>query len=134
VREMKLAACLHKGASGDPLVVPAESALEMATLAGARALGLDAEIGSLEPGKKADLAVFDLRRLHLTPSPNPVSTLVYAAGGADVSDVMVDGRWVVRDSRLLTMHEDEIIRDARVHAAALMDRAGVDVAPRWPVR
>jgi cytosine/adenosine deaminase-related metal-dependent hydrolase len=134
VREMKLAACLHKGASGDPLVVPAETALEMATLAGARALGLEAEIGSLEPGKKADLAVFDMRRLHLTPNPNPVSTLVYAAGGADVSDVMVDGRWVVRDSRLLTMNEDEIIRDARVHAAALIERAGVDVASRWPVR
>jgi cytosine/adenosine deaminase-related metal-dependent hydrolase len=134
VREMKLAACLHKGVCGDPLVVPAETALEMATLAGARALGLAAEIGSLEPGKKADLAVFDLRRLHLTPSPNPVSTLVYAAGGADVSDVMVDGRWVVRDSQLLTMDEEEIMRDARAHAAALLARAGVAVGPRWPVR
>jgi cytosine/adenosine deaminase-related metal-dependent hydrolase len=134
VREMKLAACLHKGTSGDPLAVPAESAFEMATLAGARALGLEAEIGSLEAGKKADLAVFDMRRLHLTPSPNPVGTLVYAAGGADVSDVMVDGRWVVRDSRLLTMNEDEIIRSARAHAAALIQRAGVDVGPRWPVR
>ncbi len=134
VREMKLAACLHKGASCDPLVVPAETALEMATVAGARALGLEGEIGSLESGKKADLAIFDMRRLHLTPSPNPVSTLVYAAGGADVSDVMVDGRWVVRDSRLLTMNEEEIIRDARAHAAALLKRAGVDVRPRWPVR
>ena len=134
VREMRLAACLHKGASGDPLVVPAETALEMATLAGARALGLEAEIGSLEPGKKADLAVFDMRRLHLTPSPNPVSTLVYAAGGGDVSDVMVDGRWVVRDSRLLTMNEEAIMRDARAHAASLLERAGVDAGPRWPLR
>ncbi len=134
VREMKLAACLHKGASGDPLVVPAETALEMATLAGARALGLEAEIGSLQPGKKADLAIFEMARLHLTPSPNPVSTLVYAASGGDVSDVMVDGRWVVRGSRLLTMNEEEIIRDARAHAGALFRRSGIDVAPRWPVR
>ena len=132
VREMKLAACLHKGVAADPLVVPAEQVLEMATLGGARALGLDREIGSLEPGKKADLAVFAMHRLHLTPSPNPISTLVYAAGGADVSDVMVDGRWIVRDSRLLTMDEDEVIRDARAHAASLLRRAGVDVAVRWP--
>lgn len=134
VREMKLAACLHKGVSGDPLVVPAETALEMATLGGARAMGLAEEIGSLEQGKKADVTIFDMRRLHLTPSPNPVSTLVYAAGGADVSDVMVNGRWVVRGGTLLTMDEEAIIRGARGHAIALIERAGVDVAPRWPVR
>ena len=133
VREMKLAACLHKGVAGDPLVLPAEQVLEMATLGGARALGLERDIGSLEAGKKADLAVFATRRLHLTPSPNPVSTLVYAAGGADVSDVMVDGRWVVRDSRLLTMDEEEVIREAQAHARALLHRAGIDVSPRWPV-
>jgi cytosine/adenosine deaminase-related metal-dependent hydrolase len=133
VREMKLAACLHKGVTGDPLVLPAEQVLEMATLGGARALGLEREIGSLEAGKKADLAVFAMRRLHLTPSPNPVGTLVYAAGGADVSDVMVDGRWVVRDSRLLTMDEEEVIREAQAHARALLHRAGIDVSPRWPV-
>ena len=133
VREMKLAACLHKGVTGDPRVLPAEAVLEMATLSGARALGLEAEIGSLEPGKKADLAIFDTRRLHLTPSPNPVGTLVYAACGADVSDVMVDGRWVVRDSRLLTMSEEEVIRDARARAGALFRRAGIDAASPWPM-
>jgi cytosine/adenosine deaminase-related metal-dependent hydrolase len=133
VREMKLAACLHKGVTHDPLVVPAEQVLEMATVNGARALGLEHDIGSLEPGKKADLAVFDLRRLHLTPSPDPVSSLVYAAAGADVSDVMVDGRWIVRHTRLLTMEEDEVRREAQAHAAALFRRAGVHVAPRWPV-
>jgi cytosine/adenosine deaminase-related metal-dependent hydrolase len=133
VREMKMAACLHKGVQEDPLAVPAEQVLEMATLGGARALGLERDIGSLEPGKKADLAIFALHRLHLTPNPNPVSTLVYAAGGGDVSDVMVDGRWVVQGSRLLTMDESEIIRDARTHAASLLRRAGVGVAPRWPI-
>jgi len=133
VREMKLAACLHKGITGDPRVLPAETVLEMATLSGAQALGLEAEIGSLEPGKKADLTIFEARRLHLTPSPNPVSTLVYAATGADVSDVMVNGRWVVRDSRLVTMDEEEILRDAQAHARALLQRAGIDIVPRWPV-
>jgi|SRR5579864_1296043 len=133
VREMKMAACLHKGVREDPLAVPAEQVLEMATLGGARALGLERDIGSLEPGKKADLAIFALHRLHLTPNPNPVSTLVYAAGGGDVSDVMVDGRWVVAGARLLTMDESEIIRDARTHAASLLRRAGVGAAPRWPI-
>ena len=133
VREMKLAACLHKGATGDPLVLPAESVLEMATLGGARAMGLADEIGSLEPGKKADLAVFGMHRAHLTPSLNPVSTLVYAATGADVSDVMVDGRWVVREGHLVTMDEEAIIRDARERARALLRRAGIDAGPRWPV-
>jgi cytosine/adenosine deaminase-related metal-dependent hydrolase len=133
IREMKLAASVHKGHTLDPTVVPAEKVLEMATIDGARALGLDGEIGSLEPGKKADLVVLDMWRPHLTPSFNPVSTLVYAAMGSDVAHVMVDGRWVVRDRRLLTMDEGEIIADARRLSTALLGRAGVDLRPRWPV-
>jgi cytosine/adenosine deaminase-related metal-dependent hydrolase len=124
---------VHKGHTLDPTVVPAEKVLEMATIDGARALGLDGEIGSLEPGKKADLVVLDMRRPHLTPSFNPVSTLVYAAMGSDVAHVMVDGRWVVRDRRLLTMDEGEIIADVRRLSTALLGRAGVDLRPRWPV-
>ncbi len=132
IREMKLAATVHKGVSLDPTVVPAEKVLEMATIDGARALGLAGEIGSLEPGKKADLVVLDMRRPHLTPSFNPVSTMVYAAMGSDVAHVMVDGRWVVRDRRLLTMDEHQVIDDARRHATGLLARSGVDLRPRWP--
>jgi cytosine/adenosine deaminase-related metal-dependent hydrolase len=133
IREMKLAAILHKAVTLDPLIMPAETVLEMATINGARALGLDREIGSLEVGKKADLVVVDFNHLHTTPSPNPVSTLVYAATGGDVDTVMVDGRMVVEHGKLLTMNEEEVIAQARKHAPEVYRRAGIDVKSRWPV-
>lgn len=133
IREMKLAAILHKAVSHDPLIVPAENVLEMATINGARALGLEREIGSLEAGKKADFAVIDLHRLHTTPSPNPVSTLVYAATGGEVDTVVVDGQIVVEQGQLLSLDEEEIIAEARQHAGALYKRAGIEIKPRWPV-
>jgi len=133
IREMKLAAILHKAVSLDPLIVPAETVLEMATINGARALGLEHEIGSLEVGKKADLIVVDLERLHTTPSVNPVSTLVYAATGGEVDTVVVDGNIVVRDGQLLTMDEHEIMAQARQHAQSLYTRAGIEIKLRWPV-
>jgi cytosine/adenosine deaminase-related metal-dependent hydrolase len=133
MREMKLAAIIHKAVSNDPLVVPAETVLEMATINGARALGLEHEIGSLEVGKKADLVVIDLNRLHTTPSPNPVSSLVYAATGGEVDTVVVDGRIVVEQGQLLTMNEEEVIMQARQYAEALYQRAGIEIKPKWPV-
>jgi cytosine/adenosine deaminase-related metal-dependent hydrolase len=133
IREMKLAAILHKAVSLDPLIMPAETVLEMATINGARALGLEREIGSLEVGKKADLVVLDFNHLHTTPSPNPVSTLVYAATGGDVDTVVVDGRMVVEHGKLLTMNEEEVIEQARKHAPEVYRRAGIDVKPRWPI-
>jgi cytosine/adenosine deaminase-related metal-dependent hydrolase len=133
IREMKLAAILHKAVSLDPLIMPAETVLEMATINGARALGLEREIGSLEVGKKADLVVLDFNHLHTTPSPNPVSTLVYAATGGDVDTVVVDGRMVVEHGKLLTMNEDEVIEQARKHAPEVYRRAGIDAKSRWPI-
>jgi cytosine/adenosine deaminase-related metal-dependent hydrolase len=133
VREMKLAAILHKAVTHDPLIVPAETVLEMATINGARALGLEQEIGSIEVGKKADLVAITLDRLHTTPSYNPVSTLVYAAMGGEVEMVMVDGKVVVKDGQLLTLNEREVMRDARKHADQLYQRAGVDTSPKWPL-
>ncbi len=133
IREMKLAAIIHKAVTLDPLLVPAETVLEMATINGARALGLEQEIGSLEVGKKADLVVVDLERLHTTPSINPVSTLVYAATGGEVDTVVVDGRVVVAQGRLLTMDEREVITQARTHAEELYQRANINVKLRWPV-
>jgi cytosine/adenosine deaminase-related metal-dependent hydrolase len=133
IREMKLAAILHKAVSLDPLIVPAETALEMATINGARALGLEHEIGSLEVGKKADFAVIDFNRLHTTPSPNPVSTLVYAATGGEVDMVVVDGQIVVEQGQLLSVDEEEIIEEAQKHANSLYKRAGIEIKPKWPV-
>jgi len=133
IREMKLAAIIHKAISNDPLTVPAETVLEMATINGARALGLEHEIGSLEAGKKADFVVIDLHRLHTTPSPNPISTLVYAATGGEVEMVVVDGQIVVEQGELLSMDEIEIIEEAQKHANALYQRAGIEIKPKWPV-
>lgn len=133
VREMKLAAIIHKAVTNDPLIVPAETVLELATINGARALGLEQEIGSLEAGKKADLVVIDLNRLHTTPSPNPISSLVYAATGAEVDTVVVDGRIVVEHGQLLTMDENEVMEQAHQHAGALYRRAGIEIKPTWPI-
>ena len=133
VREMKLAAILHKAVTNDPLIVPAETVLEMATINGARSLGLEKEIGSLEVGKKADLVVIDLDRLHTTPSPNPISSLVYAATGGEVDTVVVDGQILVEQRQLLTLDEDEVMHVAREHADALYKRAGIEIKPKWPV-
>lgn len=133
IREMKLAAIIHKAVTSDPLVVPAETVLEMATINGARALSLEHEIGSLEVGKKADLVVINLNRLHTTPSPNPISSLVYAATGGEVDTVVVDGRIVVEQGQLITMNEEEVIKQASQHAESLYQRAGIEIKPKWPV-
>jgi 5-methylthioadenosine/S-adenosylhomocysteine deaminase len=99
--ELRLAALLAKGASGDPSVLPASIALEAATLGGARALGLERRIGSIEPGKEADLAAFDLAGPETQPVFDPVSQLVYAAGREQVTDVWVAGQAVVRTRQVL---------------------------------
>ena len=89
---MDTAAKLHKVQSLDPTVLDAATVLRMATIEGARALGLDEVIGSLEPGKQADIIVIDTRKPHLTPMYDPASHLVYAARGSDVATVIVNGR------------------------------------------
>lgn len=101
---VRVAALVHK-AAGDPTAVTAEQAVRMATIESARALGLDARLGSLEPGKRADLLVLDLARPHLTPRHNPWSMVAYAAAAADVRDTVVDGRILMRDRELLTLDE-----------------------------
>ena len=120
--EMRLAALLPKGLTSDPTAVPARKAFAMATIDGARALGLDAITGSLEVGKRADLAVLDLAAVHNVPrfdlSPdNLYSQLVYAAKAHDVCHVMVDGRWLMRERALLTLDEDGV-RDQAQRVAA----------------
>lgn len=111
--EMRLAALLAKGASGDPTVMPAHQALECATLGGARALGLQNRIGSITPGKLADLTAIDLSSAALSPCYDPISHLVYAAGRDQVSDVWVGGARRVANGVLTTLHEATIT--ARAH-------------------
>ena len=123
--ETRLAAFLAKGSSGDPTALPATQALALATIDGARALHLDAEIGSLEPGKRADITIVNLDRLHILPKfrrdPNSVyAQLIYAAKSTDVEHVMVNGRWLMRDRHLFTLDEQEIMEEAN-HVAARID-------------
>ena len=119
--EMRTAALLQKVLHG-PEVLPANRVLRMATVDGARALGLDSEIGSIEVGKKADLSVVRLNRLHSTPASDVMSSLVYSAEADDVASVVIDGEVVLRDRKLLTMDEAETIATANVEAAKLMQR------------
>ena len=109
--EMDTAAKLHKVATLDPTVLDAETVLRMATIEGARALGLAARIGSIEPGKKADLILIDTRKPHLTPMYHAASQLVYAARGSDVATVIVDGRILMEDHRLLTFDVEQAMDD-----------------------
>ncbi|HVF48879.1 MAG TPA: amidohydrolase [Pyrinomonadaceae bacterium] len=117
--EMDTAAKLHKLTSGDPRVVSAREALEMATIRGARALHLEREIGSLEAGKRADVVVVDLNGLHQTPSYNIYSHLVYATKASDVRSVVIEGRPVMLERRLLTLDEFAIKREAQIFRARI---------------
>jgi len=107
---VRQAALVHK-AGGDPTLVGAEQAVRMATIEGARALGLAEQLGSLEAGKRADLVVLDLNAPHLRPLHDPWSTLAYAAHSADVRDTVVDGRVLMRDRVLTTLDEPAVIAD-----------------------
>ncbi|MBV8859077.1 MAG: amidohydrolase [Acidobacteria bacterium] len=111
--EMDTAAKLHKLSSGDPKVITAEEALALATIGGARALHMDADIGSLEEGKRADIVVVGLDALHQTPRYNIYSHLVYATKASDVRTVVIEGRVVMRERRLLTLDEALIKQKAR---------------------
>jgi 5-methylthioadenosine/S-adenosylhomocysteine deaminase len=129
--EMRLAALLAKGASGDPTAAPARTALAMATCMGARALHLGDVTGSLEPGKRADLLILDQDGLHCLPrfshsSDNVYSQIVYTAKASDVTSLMVEGRWLMQNRELLTLDEAAVRRQADDIAkridAFLMDR------------
>ncbi|RLB30247.1 MAG: S-adenosylhomocysteine deaminase [Deltaproteobacteria bacterium] len=111
--EMDIAAKLHKVNNLDPTVMDAQTLIKMATIDGAKVLGLETITGSLEVGKSADLIVIDTNKPHLIPMYNPYSHLVYAASGHDVKHSIIDGRIVMEDRRLLTLDVEEIIERSR---------------------
>jgi 5-methylthioadenosine/S-adenosylhomocysteine deaminase len=127
--EMDTAAKLHKLISNDPKVVSAEDAFEMATIRGARAMHLDKEIGSIEKGKRADIVIVDLNALNQTPFYNIYSDLVYATKAGDVRTVIIEGRIVMRDRRLLTLNEATIKADARRYREKIVQSIGVKTLP-----
>ncbi len=111
--EMDMAAKLHKVQSQDPTTLDAVTVMKMATIEGARALGIDTVTGSLESGKKADIIIIDTNKPHLTPMYNPYSHIVYAAGGSEVNHVIINGQLVMEHRKLLTMDTKEIMERAR---------------------
>lgn len=120
LQEMRSSAFLHKVNKMDPTVLPAYQALEMATCNGARALGLDREIGSLEVGKKADMILLNLNQAHLLPAYDLVANLVYSAAAGDVETVIIDGQLVMEDRIIKTFDEQEVLRAAVQTARGLV--------------
>ncbi len=133
VREMKAASLLHAIDRMDPRALTAEQAVEMATINGARAIGREHDLGSLEAGKQADIVLVDLDQPHTSPVLDPIANLVYCAHGGDVDTVMVAGRILMRDRTVLVADEDEILADAEERARSALKRAGVSVGPEWPM-
>jgi cytosine/adenosine deaminase-related metal-dependent hydrolase len=133
VRETRLAALIHKAKSDDPLVVTAEQALEMATLGGARAMGISDQVGTLEAGKLADIILIDMKDLGFIPVTNPVSNLVYSGSGHAVDTVIVNGKPLMRGKKLLTLDEAAVMERARKHSKPLLERAGIEIQPKWPI-
>jgi cytosine/adenosine deaminase-related metal-dependent hydrolase len=129
LQEMKLAAIIHEVASYDPTIISAEQVLEMATINGAKALGLEKDIGSLEIGKKADFVVVDMRKVHLQPYYSPVSAVMYSVTGRDVEMVVVEG------GKCVTMDEGAVWREVEQRGLEVVERAGLveKVKGRWPV-
>jgi 5-methylthioadenosine/S-adenosylhomocysteine deaminase len=131
---MKFAALQQKGVHQDATIITAEKVLEMATIGGARAVGLEKEIGSIEVGKKADIAVVDYNNAFMTPIHHPVSAIVYSALGHEVTSVMIDGRFVMRDGVVGSVDEAAVRKQAQLSADALTKRAGTDASKHrpWP--
>lgn len=118
--EMHLAAMVHKAVHEDPTAIPAYTALEMGTVNGAKALGLENKVGQIKVGYLADLIMIDLKKPHFYPRFNMTASLIYSAQASDVKDVMINGKWVMRNYELLTMDENEVFEKANACALNLI--------------
>jgi len=134
VRAMNMAAIQYKDARQDTRMIPAEAALEMATIVGAQALGVDGEIGSIEPGKKADLVLFDTERPEWQALFNPINNLVYNADGRSVHTVIVDGKVVIDAYRQTFVDEPRLFATVQEIGEKLQTRTGTTFPrSRWPI-
>lgn len=128
VHVLKATALLHKVATEDPEAITAPKVLELATIEAARAIGMGNQIGSIEPGKRADLAIFSLANVFAAPVHDPVSALVYAAAGGEAVTTIVNGRPLMRNRRVLSVDEDSMMERSRRAAHSLARRAGIAVS------
>ncbi len=132
IEAMRFAVMLHKVAKSDPAVISAWDVLEMATINGARALGLENELGSLEPGKKADITLIRLDEPHIAPVHDPLGSIVYCANASDVDTVIIDGKVVMAGRKMLVMDEEEIAVKAEETAEAILNRARERYGTKFP--
>jgi 5-methylthioadenosine/S-adenosylhomocysteine deaminase len=129
-----MAAVQYKDARQDPRQIPAETALEMATLMGARAFNLGDELGSIEVGKKADLVLFDTQRPEWQALFNPINNLVYSADGRSIHTVVVDGRVVIHSYRQSFVDESQLYQKVQEIGESLQARTGITFPRgRWPI-
>jgi cytosine/adenosine deaminase-related metal-dependent hydrolase len=133
IRSMNLAACIYKDVRQDTKMIPAEQAIEMGTLMGARAFGLGDELGSIEVGKKADLVLFDTKRPEWRSLFDPINNLVYSADGRSIHTVIVDGRVVVEAYKQSFVDEWKLMEKVHEIGQSLMARTGVSFPQKWPV-
>ncbi len=124
IEEMRIAALVHKMIKQDSTVLPIPQLIRMSTIQGAKALGLDKEVGSIEEGKKADLILFNYKQPHLVPTHHYPSHLVYSAFGSDVNTVIVDGQIIMKDRQVLTLDENRIFENTQIAFEQLLDIGG----------
>lgn len=133
IDEMWLTSLIHKGRLLDPTAVPAQQIVKMVTIDGARALLWDHEIGSLEGGKKADLIIVDPDSPGMLPLHDPIANLVTSMHSSNVQSVMCDGRWVMKNRRVLLVDEEAVLEEAKIRAEAIRRRAGIELPERFPM-
>mgnify|MGYP003731437061 CR=1 FL=1 len=129
--EMYLASLLQKGRFLNPELMPAEKILEMVTINGARTLLQEDEVGSLEPGKQADLCILDLDHIGSIPCHDPIANLVYANHSRNVTGTMCAGSWLLKHGKVMVVDEAELIQTAKARAADVVKRAGIHLPARF---
>jgi cytosine/adenosine deaminase-related metal-dependent hydrolase len=125
IREMKLALLLQKVNNLDPQAISVLDIIKMATINGAWSMGIEQLTGSIEKGKRADIAIFNLRAPHLVPSVVPISNLIYSGTGMDCMDLIVDGKFLKKDGKVVTVNEEEVYEKSNTLAAELLSRANL---------
>jgi 5-methylthioadenosine/S-adenosylhomocysteine deaminase len=133
IDEMWLTSLIHKGRLLDPTAVPAQDILAMVTSEGARAVLWEDEIGSIEVGKKADLTIINPDTATMLPMHDPIANMVTSMRTENVESVIADGKWIMREGKILVVNEQEIIEESKLRAAAIARRAGINLPNRFNV-
>lgn len=132
-RDMYLASVIHKGRTLDPKVLDAETVLEMITVNGAKCALMEKEIGSLEPGKKADLIVLNPKTIHTLPVYKPISSIVYAMSSQNVESTMCNGKWLMKNKKVLVLNEEDLFEKVEKAAAKIKARNNFDFGSRFNI-